>query len=156
MSGVTYLSYLNAQKSVVSADNISRMRLVLKAMGEIDIQDAALEVNTHKYLSTGEKKYSDSCKTLPDLILYEVSNIRIFGISDSGIRNNLVLLEKEVGRQEQVVNKVLDLSRDSLEKARQILNSDSVSEAFYRVKTEINKARENEGFLFAMQITVKQ
>lgn len=156
MCGVTYLSYINGQKSVVSADNISRIRLVLKALGEVDIEDAALEVNAHKYLSTGEEKYYDSCKSLPDYILYEVSNIRIFGISDSGIRSNLVLLEKEVNRQAQVVNKVLDISKDSIERARQILNSDSVREAFYRVKKEINKARENEGFLFAMQITVNQ
>ncbi|HTB32693.1 MAG TPA: response regulator [Bacteroidia bacterium] len=156
MSGITYLTYTNGKKSVASADNISRIRLILTALREIDEKDQALESNLHKYIISEGTWFSDSCKILPGQILDEISNIKIFGGDDKEMLDGTVTLENAINRQQQIVSKILELPKDSIAAAKQIVNSDSVHEVFYKVREEINKARENEGFLFSMQITINQ
>jgi PAS domain S-box-containing protein len=156
MSGVTYLTYINGRKSVVSADDISRIKLVLGTIREIDEQDASIEFNAHKYFSTGNSKFYDSCKSMNANILDEIDNLKIFGLSDSGMRKSIAVLGKEVQQQQDILSKVLSMNKDSAMVALQILNSDKVKELFYNFRKDLNKATENESFLFATQITVNQ
>ena len=156
MGGVTVLSYINAKKSVASADNISRLRVVLLTMRKIDEQDAALQIIAHKYVFTGESKYADSCVLLPTDIRNEIADLKIYGINDTSIRRSALLLESELVRQQGIITRVLRAYKDSAKVAQQILSSDSVEYAFYNFKQEVNQARENESFIFATQITVNQ
>ena len=88
MGGVTVLSYINAKKSVASADNISRLRVVLLTMRKIDEQDAALQIIAHQDVFTGESKYADSCVLLPTDIRNEIADLKIYGINDTSIRRS--------------------------------------------------------------------
>ncbi len=156
MGGVTLLSFINAKKSVASADNISRLRVVSHTMREIDDKDAAWESIAHKYVATGDKKYYDSCLSIPVSILSGIDNLEIFGAKDSGIEKSTANFRKEILHQQKIIHTVLFLVKDSNKLAQQVLNADSTLQSFYTFKNEINQARENESFLFATQITVNQ
>lgn len=156
MGGVTILSYVNAKKSVASADNISRLRVVLRTMREIDEKDASWEIIAHKYIFNGDKKYYDSCISLPASINAGIGNLEIFGRKDSEIMNCAAGLRKAVLLQQHFITRVLSLRNDSNKLAQEVLNSESAQEAFNGFKEEISKAREDETFVFATQITLNQ
>jgi len=156
MSGVSYLSYINGKKSIAFADDISRLRLVLHTMSKMNEQETSLETAARKYLTTGDKKYFDSCETLPPAIYNGIATLEAAEVGDSGMQKTFTVLKKEAGWQQHMLTDALSLYRDSVQAAWQILNSEKVKESFYNVKREINEARENEDFIFAAQTTTNQ
>lgn len=109
MSGVSYLSYINGKKSIAFADDISRLRLVLHTMSKMNEQETSLETAARKYLTTGDKKYFDSCETLPPAIYNGIATLEAAEVGDSGMQKTFTVLKKEAGWQQHMLTDALSL-----------------------------------------------